>query len=159
MGIINSTPWWVYLLFFYLILLGLRALKPRTISVVRLILIPAILTLWNIAFLAERLSDNFFFLIFWGVGLGIGALMGWHMVYNWHVKTDKKNRTVTLPPTVSTLLLILIIFATRYFFLFHYELYPEFYSHYFMSDALSSGVITGIFIGRSIELYRKYREG
>ncbi len=159
MDIISNTPWWVYLLFLYLVGIGLNALRPRTISIKRLILIPGILTIWNIAFLMERLSEKYFFLLFWVVGLSIGVLIGWQTVHSWETKADQVNKTLHLPATWSTLILILLVFAVRYFFLFHYELYPQFYNHFFLADSISSGVITGIFVGRSLELYQKYKKG
>lgn len=159
MAILLESPWWVYGLFVVLVFLGIRALLPRTIFLYRLFLIPGILTAWNIAFLAERLENYPSYWLFWVIGLVLGGYIGWQAVRSWVVVVDKDEQQITLPGTWSTLILILLIFAVRYFFIFHYEFYPEFYSHFAKADSLSSGMIVGIFIGRSLELYYKYRNG
>lgn len=158
MGLVIESPWWFCGLFIFLVLLSLRALKPRVLPVYRIFLIPGILTLWNIIFLAERLKNHYFFWIFWIIGVAIGNYIGWQTVCHWHVIADHEKKEITLPGTVSTLILVLLIFIVRYFFIFQYEFHPQFYEHVARGDSLSSGIIIGIFIGRSLELYRKYGE-
>ncbi len=155
--ILNNTPWWVYVLFFILIPIGLRSTKSRTLSFHRLLLLPGVFTLWNIGWLVERTHEEFFLFGYWVIGVVIGSGLGWLSVRYWHVQADRKRKMVTLPGSWSSLILILLVFATRYAFIYQYEVHPDKAADLFTADAAVSGVITGMFIGRSIELYRKYR--
>lgn len=157
--ILAETPWWVYILFVGLVIIGLKATRPRTISFTRLLLLPSIFTILSIIWLTERLAGNYFFLLFWILGLGAGSLLGWQSVRPWRIKPDRHRKTISLPGTRSTLILILFVFAFRYFFIYNYEVHPEIASHFFLADSILSGVVTGIFIGRSLELYQKYKQG
>ncbi len=157
MDILIETPWWVYVLFIGLLAIGLRATKPRTISLYQLLLLPGIFTVWNVGWLAHRLQGHFSPFIFWVIGLGVGSFLGWLSVRSWKVSAHREQKTVSLPGTRSTLVLILLVFAIRYFFIYHYEVYPTSAPHLFIADALISGTITGVFVGRAIELYNKWQ--
>lgn len=159
MEILADTPWWVYILFVGLVIIGMKSLKPRTISFARLILLPAVFTIWNIVWLTERLAGQYSFLLFWFISLSAGVFVGRETVRRWKIKADHRNKTISLPGTKSTLILILLVFAFRYFFVYNYETHPHASSHFFLADSIVSGVIIGIFIGRSLELYQKYRKG
>ena len=158
MDIITTAPWWVFALFFFLVIVGLTAVLPRAISLKRILFLPLVFTIWNVVWLAERIQGHFFLLIFWAAGLLIGAAFGWVSVRSWKIQADVRHKRLSLPGTWTTLVLILLAFSVRYFFIYNYEMHPEAASHLFISDALISGIITGIFIGRSLELYRKYRK-
>ncbi len=157
MDILTNTPWWVFVLFIFLTITGLNATRPRVLPLKRLIILPTIFALWNIAWLAERIQGHFSLFIFWLVGLIVGSFIGWQTVLSWRVHADHVHRTVALPGTWSTLFFIVLVFFIRYFFVYNYEAHPEAADHLFSSDALLSGIITGIFIGRVLEIYRKYR--
>lgn len=152
---IQETPWWVYLLFLFLVFIGLRATRARTVSSRQLFLLPIILMILNLAWLSERLQDHYAHLIFWAIGLTVGAVFGWLMVRKWTIKVLHYD-AISLPPSWSALILILLFFIVRYFFVFNYEMHPEAESHLFLADALISGVMTGIFVGRAYQLFTKY---
>ncbi len=155
--IFKQTPWWVFLLFVGLTLIGLRATQQRVITVKKIWLLPLVFTVWNLAWLNERVQGHYSLIVFWLIGLTVGGFFGWLMVRRWKIKAVPSD-SIAIPGTWSTLILILLVFAVRYFFIFNYETHPEAASHLFLSDALISGTITGIFIGRAIELILKYRK-
>lgn len=156
MGLLAETPWWVYFLFIFLVLTGLIATRPRTISFKRLTILPGIFTIWNLFWLEDRIQGHPFLFIYWAVGLFFGSFLGWLTVRSWIIHANREQKRISLPGSWSTLILILIVFAIRYFFVYNYKMHPEEASLLFTPDALISGVITGTFIGRSFKLYRKY---
>lgn len=155
--IVKAVPWWIYLILLYLFIVGLWSLHPRTISINRLFFLPILLMIWNIYWLSERLKGHAIFLSLWPIGLTFGSFFGWLTVRNWKISIDRSRNTLSLPPTWSTLILILSVFAIRYFFAFKYQAHPNETSRIFLADAIISGILTGTFIGRSYHLLQKYR--
>lgn len=153
--ILQKTPWWVYLIFIILVLTGLRSTKKRTITVRQLFFLPFIFMVLNLYWLNERLEGHLFHLIYWFIGLTIGGYWGWMLVRKWEIQVHHHD-TISIPASWSTLIFIILFFLIRYFFVFNYEMHPEAEAHLFAADALSSGVMTGIFIGRALHLFTKY---
>src|SRR4051812_11297371 len=111
MDILIDTPWWVYILFLLLVIIGLKALKPRTIPFQRLIILPAVLTIWNVGWLAIRLQDHLSPFFYWAIGLIIGAIIGWLTVLRWKIGADPHRKLISLPGNWTTLVLILLVFT------------------------------------------------
>ncbi len=155
--IFKQTPWWVFALFAGLLLIGLKAVQPRVITVKKLWLLPLVFTIWNLVWLYERVQGHYSLIVFWFLGLAFGGFFGWLLIRRWKIKAVSRN-WIALPGTWSTLILILSVFIVRYFFVFNYETHPEAAHHLFLSDALISGIITGIFIGRAAGLLLKYKK-
>lgn len=154
--ILQATHWWVYVVFFLLIGVGLRSAKPRSVSVRQLFFLPFIFMFLNLVWLSERIHGHSSLLIFWFIGLTAGSLVGWQMVRKWTVKAPRYDK-ISLPASWTVFILILLFFSIRYYFLFNYQVHPESAAHLFMADALSSGIMTGIFIGRAYHLFSKYQ--
>lgn len=159
MDILSNTPWWVYFFCFVLIVIGLKALWPRTVSLYRLLVLPSIFTIWNIVWLIDHIEKKGSLFALWIVGIAAGVFLGWRSVCHWKIGVDRKHKTILLPAAGSTLILILSAFVLRYFFVYSNEVHPERSEEFFIYESIISGIITGIFIGRSVEIYRKYRKG
>lgn len=153
--ILKATPWWVYCVFLFLVFTGLQSTKKRTASVRNLFFLPFIFTFLNLFWLSERIHGRSSLFIFWFIGLAAGSLVGWLMVRKWVIQVHRYDM-VSLPPTWTVLILVLLFFAIRYYFVFNYEMHPKAASHLFLADSLVSGIMTGIFIGRAYHLFTKY---
>ncbi|MES2273869.1 MAG: hypothetical protein V4487_06720 [Chlamydiota bacterium] len=156
--LLKETPWWVFALFVSLVMIALRATQRRIITLKQLFIIPGILTLWNLFWLDARIHNQFSLIVYWAAGVIGGSLFGWWMVRSWKIEGEKQKKRIFLPPTWSTLILVLLIFSVRYFFGFNYLKHPESAAKLFLADSLSSGVITGIFIGRAVKIFQKYQK-
>jgi hypothetical protein len=157
MEIFTDTPWWVYIFFVFLILVGLQSTKPRTIPIKRIVILPAIFMVWNILWLAERTEGQLSLAAFLILGFIVGSFIGWQTAQAWHIYADHKRKLISVPGTWTTLIFILLVFSVRYYFVYNYINHPQSAPHLFTPDALISGLFTGIFIGRAFELYRKYK--
>lgn len=156
----QETPWWVYLVFVFLILFSLRSiLKKRRVHTIQYVLIlPSTLGILNFFWLGERLQLHLYPLIYWVLGIISGFFFGWLMATKWVVQFDHDHSLIILPRTPSTLILLILFFVIRYFFIYNYEIHPEAFSHLFIGDALTSGTMTGLFVGRAIQIYMKYKK-
>jgi hypothetical protein len=168
---LKGTPWWAFVLFAYLIAVGVRARKPSVVTLKRLIILPIIFTAMSLNALISLHGLHLSILIAWLVCFLGGGGFGWAMVQRLYVKVDHEQRAIHLPGSWSTLILILVVFATKYFFGYaavmgqtyfygyYFETHPEGQNSTFMTsvDPLVSAVVAGIFAGRFIYLLRRYR--
>lgn len=156
MEILEGTPTWVYILFVFLLLIGFKSIQPKTVGYRRLFLLPIIFAIWNLYAIFNRLDGKYSIFLLWMIGLFLGAVVGWQMVRTWKVRASHRKKTITLPGSYSTLILILLVFAVRYYIGYREAVDPNLSEEFYLVSASATGVITGIFLGRAIELYRKY---
>ncbi len=157
LDILSGTPWWVYILFFLLLGIGLKARKPQVLSLKKVFILPIAFTVWSLYSVFTSL--NVFFDIFiWLPFLAAGGIFGWILYRNVKIRADRKKHLIELPGTWATLALILIIFATKYTFGYLYSRYPETQKDVFVYtlDMVTSGAITGMFAGRALLLVQKF---
>src|SRR5579872_860196 len=101
--ILKGTPWWVYVLLIILVRMGLRSIKPRTLTLQRLCVIPLVFIIWSVLKLYQNHALEFPSLIFWWVlSLSIGVYFGVKEVSAWKIHVDKVKKTITIPGNYST---------------------------------------------------------
>ena len=154
--VLEDTPWWVYLVFFWLIFSGVQAMRPRTVPMVKLFILPTLLVLWSFHGVFIRWEGNWIDVCYWIISLGAGAFLGWWMIHKWKIYVDRSRKTLMLPGTKSTLWLALLIFGIRYFFSYYEALHPTMPHSVFLIDIIATGIIAGIFIGRTLNLWYRY---
>ena len=144
------TPWWVYLLFLYLLKVGFDATKTRVVSLKKLFILPSIFLAISINSLITsfRLSPSTIGVYLFSLLFGIGG--GWLLVRNVNLKFDLQRVLIQLPGNWTTLILIMVIFSTKYYFGYSLAVDPmmaEDTSFELLMLSLS-GVCTGLFLGR-----------
>ena len=87
--IISGAPWWVYVLLAYLVSIGVKSTKPRTVPVKRVVLLPLLFVAWSFYNLYARLVLGYTSLFpLWVISLAIGACLGVIEVRNWKIAKD-----------------------------------------------------------------------
>lgn len=156
----KHTPWWVYVLFVYLMFIGIQALKESIKPVKVTLIMPIIFTWMSIdSIIALSHLNTFYATLTYTLSLIlIGCTIGFIVAKKSGVCVDKKNQLLKLPGTWFTLISILLIFIIKYYFHYKLALNP--------SDATTeyhfiaaSGVITGLFIGRVVFYFLKLKQG
>lgn len=151
---LKGTPWWVYLVFVYVLYIGILGLKSRTISLGKVFLLPFIFLLWSVWSLIrgyQAQSDIWIWILF----LVIGGIAGWGMMQKFNVRGDHKKLLVRVPGSPMILILVLIVFGVKYFFGYMQAIGESgivFHSLYLVI----SGLVTGIFAGRAFAILRKF---
>lgn len=147
-----QTPWWVYVLLIYLITIGILSSKTRTVSMVKLLILPVIFMYLSIHTLVVSFQINMFSVSTWIVSIVIGVIFGWLLVYKQQLKVDRKHLLIEVPGSWQTLILALLIFSSKYYFGYELDVDPNLAEQtVFEFSMLSiSGTITGLFIGRVI---------
>jgi len=153
---LEETPWFVYFIFFYVVYMGLRSLRPRTIPFWQIFPLPALLVLWSLTIVSSRWDKS---LISLGTGIGtflVGAAVGWWILSFYKIRIERFRGTIALPGSKWTLALALSIFAVRYYFGYIYATQAHIPSHFILIDFSISGFLIGNFIGRALRYLRLY---
>ncbi|RDI45161.1 DUF6622 family protein [Aquicella lusitana] len=158
--IIAGTPWWVYVLFVLLVRFGILASKPRIIPFRQLLLLPAVFIPLSFASLYQmHLSLSLFGL--WAGALLLGAAGGWLQFRFINIKAIKNQSKLYVPGTWSILIIILIVFAVKYYYSYESAVNPGqiINPHINVWFALLYGLFTGLFIGRVAYALRCLKTG
>ena len=149
-NIISQTPWWVYLLFFYLFSIGIRASKTNIVHLYKLFFIPLVFVFFSIHTLVSTVTIDIFTLTTWFCAILIGSVLGWFQLSKYKLIIDKKNKLIQMPGTWTTLIFILIVLTMKYYFSYELAVDPTLAEHTEFEIAMLStlSVFTGLFIGK-----------
>ncbi len=149
--IIRNTPIWVWGILVYLLYVGIQALKPRIVTLDKLIFLP--LALIALKFKVFLSPDAWIYL----VGLSAGLFAGFVKVRNSPIKVLKDIKSIQIPGSSSLIIILLGIFVMKYFFGYLQATDPVAYIRYFDWELVLSGILSGYFTGqRTNYLYRYY---
>src|SRR3989338_6147796 len=145
-----NTPWWVYLILVYLFFICFKAVKTRTLALRMLFILPIIFIVLAFHTLIAEIGISIFSLITTGVFLILGAALGFYQIYRLSIKTDKTHLLIQVPGSWSTLIIVLIIFISKYYFSYEIASNPASLKnvHFIFMMLAISGICTGLFIGR-----------
>jgi tetrahydromethanopterin S-methyltransferase subunit C len=158
-NLIIHTPIWVYLIFFLLIYLGIKATKTSVMPFRRVFIAPIVFSYISITGISRHFEMNSMSIITAIVALIIGYLLGHLTTRKIIVKIDKKNKRIQLPGNYWTLIITMIIFSTKYFFAYKFIRHPELKqaSYFLASYIFISTLIIGFLIGRLTCFILKYK--
>lgn len=156
--ILLHTPWWVYVLFAYILYVGIKATKMRSVPVLQLFIAPAIFTILSIHTLIGRIGDHFLYLIPWGIAAMIGITIGWIEMHRLNIIVDRKKRLLKIPGSAFTLILFLLFFGSKYYYGFMSATDPEQVKEiqFVILILMISGIGTGIMWVRGFGYFFKY---
>jgi len=156
--ILLPTPWWVYVLFAYILYVGIKATRMRSVPVLQLFIAPSIFTILSIHTLVGRISDHLLYIIPWGIATAVGIAIGWIEMHRLNIIVDRKNHLLKIPGSVFTLILFLLFFGSKYYYGFMSATDPERTKEiqFVIFILLISGIGTGIMWVRGFGYFFKY---
>ena len=156
--ILLHTPWWVYVLFGFILYVGIKATKMRSVRVHQLFIAPSIFTVLAIYILVGRISDHFLYLIPWGTASLIGIAIGWLEMHRLNIIVDRKHHLLKIPGSAFTLIFFLLFFGSNYYYGFMSATDPERVKQiqFVIYILLVSGIGTGIMWVRGFGYFFKY---
>lgn len=159
LDIILGTPYWVWIVFTYLLWVGIQATKPSTVPLWRMSIIPLIFLVWSLSSIYSRCIACTQLIGFWGAAFTIGVLVGRYLMSRLDFRIDAAM--IHLPGSSSTLILSMFFFILKYGLGVMYALNPIMRSDFMVQgfDVMISGLISGIFIGRFGYIVYRYRKG
>lgn len=157
-AIVTKTPVWVYVLFIFLLLRGLKARKPAIVSLEKLAIIPLIFLLWDIYDLVARHQLTVVALLMWCAGLALGAFVGYKLVNPVQIEVSSEPRCISRPADYSVLPLMMLAFITKYILGVIASISPVTLQQpsWLALAIVSGGLFAGIFVGKFIHYLRCY---
>jgi hypothetical protein len=157
--ILSGAPWWVYVLFIYLVSIGIKSTKLRTIPIKRVVLFPLFFVAWSGYELYKNVSLGLPSLILWWVVfLVVGAYFGFKEVHSWRFQKDRHKGLITIPGNYSTLVLVVLIFVLKFFWGYFYATLSSVPHWIYFADTSTSSLVTGFFVGRAIVFFKSYQK-
>ena len=155
-AIVHGTPIWVWVLLVVLLSRGFNALNSRTAPLSRLAIVPLIFAGWGIAHLISSPLAGWSDVIAWMTGSLVGIAAGLFIATRTRFIVDPIAKTVMVPGSALPLLLIIAIFASKFWLGFEMATVTDVSSlgMYMLISAAVSGVIAGVFGGRFITYWR-----
>lgn len=156
--ILLHTPWWVYVVFAYILYVGIKATKMRSVPVFQLFIAPSIFTILSLHTLVGRVTDHFWYIIPWGLAVGTGIAIGWIEMHRLNILVDRKKRLLKIQGSAFTLILFLLFFGSQYYYGFKSATDPERIKEiqFVLFILLNSGIATGIMWVRGFGYFFKY---
>jgi hypothetical protein len=144
-NVLLNTPWWVYALFVMLVLLGVQALRPRTIPVWRLLITPGVFIVWGVIglILQPSVSSSFLWLD-WLAAAAIGCTIAWLTT---GAADIHRAGVVIVPGSALTLVRNMVIFAAKYGLAVAAVIAPAQRQQLALWDVAVSGASAGYFLG------------
>ncbi|MCS6117500.1 hypothetical protein G3444_00980 [Shewanella baltica] len=149
--IVSHTPMWVFALLAGLIYLGLLQTKDRQLSLGRVLLMPAVMSMWSVISLNSILHSPLALMIL-GVSLLLAVGLAWSLLPKTLVRYQAglyhiKGRWLPL-------LLILGIFIIKYAVAYTLATQANILENYFFITITSAtyGLLSGIFILRAVRI-------
>lgn len=153
--VILKTPMWVWIIFVYLVFIGVRSTKPRVVYVPQLFIIPLILIgLKFKLFLTGSyllLSGYFFSLI-------LAAFFRYKLVKSQNINFVQNTMLVKIPGTFCVLIMLMAFFVIKYIFGYISVINPALYSNIQIFELCLSGLISGHFLGTAMGYLAQYKK-
>ena len=156
-----NIPWWVYLIFFYCIFIGIKSLKTSVIHISKFFIIPIIFIYLSLHTLLSSFSLNFFIIFTYIISLLAGICLGVILLKRSKIIVDSKNKLIKVSGSWVTLVLILITFFSKFYIGYELGVDPKIVTNksFDLFFLLVSGVTSGMFLGRLIYVIFKMMKG
>jgi hypothetical protein len=144
--ILQHSPWWIYPLLLLLVWFGVRGMRPRTLPIWRLAIVPLVFTGWGIVSILSRTTSGGL-IADWLVCAAFAAGTAWLSNRRTTVAIDFLRGKVTLQGSIGPLVRNLLIFAMKYAVGVAMALLPTHRAEIAALDIGISGAMAGYFLG------------
>jgi len=152
--ILTHTPIWVFPLFAYLVWLGIKARRPRTVTIWRSLIVPAVFIVWGLSRLVSRQQDVMWPLLSWGTAAALLLVVGLATAQPFEL--DHTTGEIKRPGSWVPLIRNVTVFALQYTVAVIAAVDPHDATTVAIIGRAISGGTTGYFLGRTVALLRQY---
>jgi hypothetical protein len=137
-----NTPSWVWVIFIYLVYVGLKATKDRVIYLPKMLIVPIVLILLQSETL---LSCSLSYLTFFSVGF----VVGFFFLSRAPLEFLQNTKSVKVPGSYASLLIFLAFFLVKYSFGYLQATNPALATEYMLFEVATTALFSGYFLGRA----------
>ena len=152
LDILSNTPTWVWVVFFYLVFVGIKASKTRIVFIPTLFIAPVVFTGMNYKFFLS----SFYILGGYLACLSLSTFLSFHAMKKVKVKYAAQKLSIELPGTFTTMGILLAFFFLKYIFGFMSYANPTLYSDWKFLEVILTGTFTGYLLGKSLRYLYLY---
>src|SRR5690348_2415988 len=109
--ILIHTPLWVWALLAFLIWQGIKGMRPRTVTIWRSLIVPAVFIVWGVSRLLSR-NDVIWPLVAWLGAAALLLLVG--VLAAGHIDLDHTTGEIKRPGSIMPLIRNISVFALQY---------------------------------------------
>jgi hypothetical protein len=157
LGILGHTPVWVWVLLAVLVFFGVRALRTRTMTVWRLMIVPGVFIIWGLVSLGLRIAAVPALIVDWLAGAALGFALAWGTTRLHGMVVDRAVGSVRLPGSSAPLSRNLAIFLAKYCLAVAIAVAPMRAGMLQHWDIMVSGFGAGYFAGWLVRFSLRYR--
>jgi hypothetical protein len=151
--VLIHTPIWVFPLFAYLVWLGIKATRPRTVTIWRSLIVPAVFIVWGLSRLLSR-QDYVWPLVIWVAAAAVLLVIG--LLTARPLELDHTTGEIKRPGSWMPLIRNVTVFVLQYTVAVIAAVDPHDATTAAIVGRVISGGTTGYFVGRTIALLRQY---
>ncbi|QQR54086.1 hypothetical protein IPH25_04535 [bacterium] len=148
--ILFETPSWVWVVFVYIIVMGIKASKTRSIYLPRIFLTQCIM--FGLKYKSYFSSDALTLIPV----VIVTTVISFFTIDTTQLKRDTKTTSIIIPGSYQTLVIMLSFFTVKYIFGFLYVTNPTIALKYKLFDLMISGILTGFLLGKSLRFTSWY---
>ncbi len=159
--ILSKTPYWIFLVFGYLIYLGIKSTKKRIVSITKLSIISVVFLIFSIKHLNFLWDISDFIAYIWLGTILIGIFFGWISFVGKEVIVDKKRGLVQIPGSYNVLFIVMFVFISRYIigFISAITLDLTIEPYMIFLKVFVSSLPAGILLGRLLFIFKNHTYG
>jgi hypothetical protein len=148
--ILAHVPWWVFALFAYLVMRGVKARRPGETTLLKLAVVPGLLLLMGLNELWHLFGFALPEALVWLAGLAAGVGIGSWILRRAPITVDRARGIIHRPADLTVLPLVLVIFVVKFAFGMMAAVAPDLLQQplFRFLDIGSSGLFGGIFLGK-----------
>ncbi len=154
LGIVTHTPLWAWALLAYLVWLGIKAMQPRTTTIWRALIVPAIFIVWGLSRIGFGQQAFGAPLVAWIAAALVLLPLG--VLTPRPFEVDHTTGQIIRPGSVFPLIRNLIVFGLQYTVAVLAAIHADDHAIGAIVGRAVSGATSGYFVGSSVALLREY---
>lgn len=146
---IIETPTWVWIVFVYLLITGIKNMKTRVVYMPQLLILPLVLV--GITLYA---SVSIVAWITYAAFLGITTYLFYKFPIGQRFEVAERKLRIKLHGTYSVLVILMSFFAVKYFYGYLAANNNDLFQKLDIYEIIISGIFSGYFLGKALSYYK-----
>ena len=153
LDVLMETPFWVWVIFGYIIFIGIKFSKTCIVYLPKLLIIPMIFTAMKYRIFIDGDME---ILLQYLAGLLLGLFFGYLLASRESIKILKESFSVEMQGSYKVLVILLSFFIIKFLFGHMKHVNLELYMEYAYIEMLATGILSGYFIGRVVSYMGRF---